>query len=111
MLTAHFETLCPRDVILAETIYFRGWLPDCTSETPAEPTVLFSRFMDNNYIGHAHIPPGVPQQQVVCFTQVFIHVLYNIPMKWEPCGAMNDWCESRVVTEPELILLMKNVCF
>ena len=111
MLNAHFETLCPRDVMLAETTYFRGCLPDSSPDIPPEPTVLFSRFMDNNYIGYVHIPPGLPRQQVVRFTQVFIDVLYNIPMKWEPCGAVNDWCESRVVTEPELILLMKNVCF
>ena len=84
MLTAHFDILCPRDVMLAETTYFRGCLPNSIPDTPAEPTVLFSRFLDNIYIGYVHIPLGLPQQQVVSFTQVFINVLYNIPMKWEP---------------------------
>ena len=75
MLNAHFATLCPRDVMLAETTYFQGCHPDCTSETPAEPTVVFSRFMDNNYIVYVNIPPGLPKQQVVCFKQVFLDVI------------------------------------
>ena len=45
------------------------------------------------------------------FTQVFLDVLYNIPMKWEPSGPVNDWCESRVVTSFGLALLVKGVIF
>ena len=32
-------------------------------------------------------------------------------MKWEQYGPVNDWCECRVVTNPELALLMKGIVF
>ena len=111
LLTAHFDTLNPRDVMLAETTFPKSCLPDPALVTQAGPTVLLSRFMDNNYIGYVDFSSADACQQVVQFTQVFLDTLYNIPMKWEPSGPVNDWCESRVVTSPELALLMKGVTF
>ena len=110
LLTAHFDTLNPRDVMLAET-FSESWLPDPAPAAPAGPTVLLSRFMDNNYIGYVNFSSADACQQIVQFTQVFLDALYNIPMKWEPSGPVNDSCESRVVTSPELALLMKGVTF
>ena len=111
LLTAHFKTMNPREVMLAETSFFQGCLPDLPPIEQAGPTVLLSRFMDNNYIGYVNFESATMRQQVVLFSQVFLDILYNIPMKWEPSGPVNDWCESRVITSPELILLMKGVLY
>ena len=67
--------------------------------------------MDNNYIGYVNFQDPSVQQHVITFTQVFLDVLYNIPMKWEPSGTINDLCEARVITLPEVGLLMKGVHF
>ena len=90
-LTAHFDMLNSTDVMLAETNFLEGCLPDPAPAPLAGPAVLLSRFMDNNYIGYVNFNPADACQQIVTFTQVFLDVLYNIPMKWEPSGPVNDW--------------------
>ena len=103
LLTAHFHTLNPRDVMLVETTFPKSCVPDSAPVTQAGPTVLLSRFMDNNCIGYVLFSSADAFQQVVQFTPVFLGTLYNIPMKWEPSGPVNDWCESPHIwlgTEP-----------
>ena len=65
LLTAHFDTLNPRDVMLAETTFPKSCLPHPAPETQAGPTVLLSRFMDNNYIGYVNFSCADACQQVV----------------------------------------------
>ena len=66
--------------------------------------------MDNAYIGLVAIPTHMCDV-VVQFVEVFLDNLYNIPMKWEPHGPVTDWNECRIVTDPELPLLMKGIAF
>ena len=64
--------------------------------------------MDSDYIGYV-LPSPTMCEHTIMFTQVFLYISYDIPMKWEPSGSVNDWCGFRVTTAPQVVLFMKAV--
>ena len=113
LLNTHFALLDHKRVMWNETRYMSGCLPENPPPAPScsgKPVILLSRFMDNVYVAFCGIPPAL-FEACATFVRLFLDTLYQIPMKWEPHGPMNGWCECRVVTHPEPALLMKGVTF
>ena len=62
----------------------------------ASAAVLFTKYMDNTYLGFYNIPDNI--LTVVChFIEVFQHMLYQVPFKWEPGGQFLNWGECSVM--------------
>ena len=68
-----------------------------------DPSVLLTRYMDNNYIAVLNIPPGTVDALRTFFC-LFHSTLYDIPMKWEPDGSAVTWCEGCLTTQGDLLL-------
>ena len=45
-------------------------------------TVLFTGYMDNTYLGFCNVPESL-LQAVRHFIEIFQHILYEVPFKWE----------------------------
>ena len=45
------------------------------------------------------------------FIEGLLSVVYETPMKWERFGTVTDWCEGRLITQPEFALLLKGVTY
>ena len=101
-------------MVLADTKYPNGCLLLAhDTHTPAHMlAILFARFVDNIYMGntdmarHTHALPAA-----LSFLETFFDVVYDVPLKWEDSGAQVDWCEAKLVTQPEVALQMKGVTF
>ena len=96
-----------------ETRYMQGCLHGVPPPNPARtqaPVILLGRFMDSVYVAFCGVPQPV-FDEFATFIRIFLDTLYQIPMKWEPHGSVNDWCGCRIVTDPDLTLLMKGIHF
>ena len=115
-LSGYLTLLNPRSVMLADTRHLTGCLtPDqCPNppSLPSEPVVLFGRYVDNVYTGVVGIQDNSQLfHSLTRFLEVFLNAVYGIPMKWKPVSSVNDWCEARLITEPEFAILWKGVSY
>ena len=76
------------------------------------PAIPLARFVDNIYMGVTGVAQhSKPLSATVLFIETLLDIVYDVPLKWEKSGAQVDWCEARLVTQPEVALLMKGVTF
>ena len=54
--------------------------------------VLFTRYMDNTYLGFCNVPESL-LPAVRHFVEIFQHILYEVPFKWEPESQFLNWGE------------------
>ena len=73
------------------------------SPETTDPSVLLTRYMDNNYIALFNIPP-VTDDALRTFFCLFHSTVYDIPMKWEHDGSTVTWCEASLTTQGDLLL-------
>ena len=71
-------------------------------------TVLFTRYMDNNYLGFCNVPKSL-LPAVRHFVEIFQHILYQVPLKWEPESQFLNWGESSVMCTDTMSPTMKQV--
>ena len=68
--------------------------------------VLFTRYMDNTYLEFCNVP-GTLWPAVRHFVEIFQHILYEVPFKWEPESRFLNWGESSVMRTDTLSSTMK----
>jgi len=70
--------------------------------------VLFTRYMDNTYPGFCNVP-GTLLPVVRHFVEIFQHIVYEVPFKWEHESQFLNWGECSVMCTDTLSLTMKGV--
>ena len=70
--------------------------------------MLFTRYMDNTYLGFCKVPESL-LPAVRHFVEIFQHILYEVPFKWEPESQFLNWGECSVMCTDTLSLTMKGV--
>ena len=70
--------------------------------------VLFTRYMDTTYLGFLNVL-GNLLLAVRHFVEIFQHILYEVPFKWEPGSQFLNWGECSVMCTDTLSLTMKEV--
>ena len=58
--------------------------------------VLFTRYMDNTYLGICNVPESL-LPAVRHFVEIFQHILYEVPFRWEPESQLLNWGECSVM--------------
>ena len=70
--------------------------------------VLFTRYMDNTYLRFCNVPEFL-LLAVRHFVEIFQHVLYEVPFKWEPQSQFLHWGECSVMCTDTLSLTIKGM--
>ena len=100
-LRNYFWNISPLKCMIAET-------GAAVAVEDVSAAVLFTRYMDNTYLGFCNVPePLLPA--VRHFVEIFQHILYEVPFKWEPESQFLNWGECSVMCTDTLSLIMKGV--
>ena len=79
-----------------------------TSAEDTPPAVLFTRYMDNTYLGSCNVP-GTLLPAVRHCIEMFEHILYEVAFKWEPEGLFLNRGECSGMCTDTLSLTMNGV--
>ena len=100
-LRNYFLNISPLKCIIAET--GTGVAVDDVSAA-----VLFTRYMDNTYLGFCNVSETL-LPAVRHFVEIFQHILYEVPFKWEPESQLLNWGKFPMMRTKTLSLTMKGV--
>ena len=70
--------------------------------------MLFTRYMDNTYLGFYNVPASV-LPAVRHFVEIFQHILYEVSFKWQPESQFLNWGACSVMCTDTLSLTMEGV--